>query len=425
MSDNLGPLKEKDVVVIIGGGPAGASCAIKLKKLAIQKAINPKIYVYEGKRFEKKSYYNQCIGILSPPLEKIMEQDLAIPFPWDITQKKINGYFIYSENNFLRLSGEQEPSYACRRVEFDNYLFQKTKELGIEVIPARVTDLDFHPDWIMVYSESNNIKADVVVGAFGLDDGMAKIFERLTSYRQPKFLYSIVTKIHPGEKGMTQFGNYLHAFVPSSLPFVEFGAITPKGNHLTLNIAGKKVDSEMMDKFLNLPPVREAFPNNLDHILPHLYYFKGKFPTLPAKDPSGDRYVMVGDAAGLNRPFKGKGINSAVITGMRAAEVIVNHGFSKEAFQVYLNCCSDLTDDIPYGKIIRFLTIQSSKFGFLDSIFETAKKEQALRRAFFNIVSGRETYKKTWQETKNFRLFSKIILNVIISKFKKKEFSSR
>lgn len=425
MLDNLSSLKDKDVVVIIGGGPAGTSCAIKLKKLSSQKGIHPKIYVYEGKRFEKKSYYNQCIGILSPPLEKIIEQELTIPFPWHIIQKKINGYFIYSENNMLRLSGEHEPSYACRRVEFDNYLFQKTKELGTEVIPARVTDLDFHPDGIMVYSESNNIKADVVIGAFGLDDGMAKIFERSTPYRQPKFLYSIVTKIHPGQRGMTQFGNYLHAFVPSSLPHVEFGAITPKGNHLTLNIAGKKVDSDMMDKFLHLPPVREALPDNLDHVFPHLYYFKGKFPTLPAKAPFGDRYVMVGDAAGLNRPFKGKGINSAVITGIRAAEVIVNHGFLKEAFQVYLNCCSDLTDDIPYGKIIRFLTIQSSKSGLLDSIFETAKKEQALRKAFFNIVSGQETYKKTWQETRSFRLFSKIILNTIISKFKKKEFSSK
>jgi len=423
MSDNLGFLKDKDVVVIIGGGPAGTSCAIKLKKLSTQKGIHPEIYVYEGKRFEKKSYYNQCIGILSPPLEKIIEQELAIPFPWHIIQKKINGYFIYSENNLVKLSGEHQPSYACRRVEFDNYLFQKTKELGIDVIPARVTDLDFGQDGVMVYSESNNIKADVVVGAFGLDDGMAKIFERVTSYRQPRFLYSVVTKIHPGERSMTQFGDYLHAFVPTSLPHVEFGAITPKGNHLTLNIAGKKVDSEMMDKFLHFPPVREVLPDNLDNVLHHLYYFKGKFPTLPAKALFGERYLMVGDAAGLNRPFKGKGINSAVITGIRAAEVIVNHGFSKEAFQVYLNCCSDLTDDIPYGKIIRFLTIQSSKFGFLDSIFETAKKEQALRRAFFNIVSGQETYKRTWQETKDLKLLFRVFIRAVISKFKKKNIS--
>jgi flavin-dependent dehydrogenase len=287
-----------------------------------------------------------------------------------------------------------------------------------------VTDLDFGPDGVMVYSECNNIKADVVVGAFGLDDGLAKIFERLTHYRQPKFLSSIVTKIHPGDKAMAEFGDYLYAFLPSSPPSVEFGAITPKGNHLSLNIAGKKVDAATMEKFLNLPPVRKAIPANLDNFLPHLYYFKGKFPTLPAKNISGDRYVMVGDAAGLNRPFKGKGINSAIITGIRAAEVIVNHGLSREAFQYYLKSCSELTDDIPYGKIVRYLTIKSSKYGLLDSILETAKKDRAMRRAFFNIVSGRETYKKTWQEAGKFSLLLRIAFETFMNKyFKKNKFA--
>jgi flavin-dependent dehydrogenase len=421
ISSTLSPLQDKDVVVIIGGGPAGSSCAIKLKKLALQKGINPRIIIYEGKRFEKKSHYNQCLGVLSPPLGKIMEEELGLPFPWHIIQKNIKGYFVYSENNVLRISGEHEPSYASRRVEFDNYLFQKAKELGIEVIPARVTDLDFSPDGVMVYSESNNIKADVVVGAFGLDDGLAKIFERLTPYRQPKFLSSIVTKIHPGERAMAQFGDNLHAFLPSSLPHVEFGAITPKGNHLSLNIVGKKVDADMMDKFLNLPFVRKVLPDNLDDFLPHLYYFKGKFPTLPAKGAFGDRYVMIGDAAGLNRPFKGKGINSAVITGIKAAEVMVKYGISKMAFQKYMKGCSELTDDISYGKILRFLTIQSSKHGLLDGVFEVAKKDQALSRAFFNIVSGQETYKKTWRETKNFKLIIKVLLKTLTNRlFRKK-----
>ena len=76
MSNQLIPLKDKDVVVIIGGGPAGTSCAIKLKKLAIQEGINPRVIIYEGKRFEKKSYYNHCLGVLSQPLDKILEQEL-------------------------------------------------------------------------------------------------------------------------------------------------------------------------------------------------------------------------------------------------------------------------------------------------------------------------------------------------------------
>ncbi|MFC2170298.1 NAD(P)/FAD-dependent oxidoreductase, partial [Acidobacteriota bacterium] len=347
------------------------------------------------------------------------KQELEVPFPWDIIQKEIKGYLVHSENEVLRLSGEQDPSYACRRVEFDNYLFQKTKDLGVETFPARVTDLDFGQDSVMVFSESNNIKASVVVGAFGLDDGMAKIFERKTPYRQPKFLYSLVTKIHPGDALIQEFGSYIHAFLPSSLPDIEFGAITPKGNHLSINIAGKDVDSNMMDKFLALQAVKISLPGEKQNLLHHLDYFKGKFPTLPAKGIFGNRYLMIGDAAGLNRPLKGKGINSAVITGIKAAEAIINYGISKDALHNYLKDCHELTADISYGKIIRFMNIFSAKHGYLDSIFKTAKSEPFLKQAFFNIVSGHKSYKNIWQETKSFKLMSRIIFKTLVNKFSK------
>ena len=128
MSTTLGPIKNDSVVVIIGGGPAGASCAIKLKKLSLQKGLNPRIIIYEGKIFEKKSYYNQCLGVLSPPIGDLLDGELEIPFPSHIIQRKIDGYCIHSDRKDIKLSGEHDPSYACRRVEFDNYLFQKARD---------------------------------------------------------------------------------------------------------------------------------------------------------------------------------------------------------------------------------------------------------------------------------------------------------
>ncbi len=421
MPNSLNPIQNSSTIVIIGGGPAGSSCAIKLRQLSQKMGKNLRVVVYEGKRFDKKSYYNQCLGVLSPPIDKILEEQLHVSFPMDIVHKKIEGYHLHTTNNVLHLEGENDPSFACRRVEFDNYLFEKAKEAGAEVVQARVTELDFADDSVMVFSESNNIKADVVVGAFGLDDGLAKAFERLTPYRQSDFLFSVVTKIHPGQEKVQEFGNYIHAFLPSSLPRVEFGAITPKGNHLAINIAGKTVDANMMHRFLNLPNVRSVLPDNVEEILPSLLYFKGKFPTLPAKGIIGNRYIMVGDTAGLNRPFKGKGINSAVFTGIKAAEVIVKNGFLKESFHEYLDSCKELTDDIPYGKVLRFATNICSRLGFLDSVCKTAQDEPQIKKAFFNIVSGQETYKKTWKETRSLRLFFKLGVNAIKSKSKKKQ----
>jgi flavin-dependent dehydrogenase len=167
--------------------------------------------------------------------------------------------------------------------------------------------------------------------------------------------------------------------------------------------------------------VKKTLPQKAEQIQPQLYYFKGKFPTLPAKGIFGDRYVMVGDSAGLIRPLKGKGINSAVKTGINAAQVIMSHGISKEGFNAYMNSCSDLTCDIPYGKTLRFLSNTSSKYGFLDSVLASAEDEPTLKNALFNIVSGQQTYKNIWAETKSFKLFIKLGFRVLKDKLSKSD----
>jgi len=389
---------DKKTIVVIGGGPAGTSFAIKLSQLVRNRPHPPRIYLYEGKPLEKKSHYNQCLGVLSPPLPELMEKELGVPFPWFLVQKSILGYYLHTEKTTLRLDGLHEPSYACRRVEFDSYLFQKAREEGASVVQARVVDLDLLSDGVMVYSESNNIKADLVVGAFGLDEGMIKVMERLTPYRQPDCLSSIVTKIHPGEEAMASFGQYLHAFLLASLHQVEFGAITPKGNHLSLNIAGKEVRATAMDMFLRLPTVRKVLPEGSEQFLDSLAYYKGRFPTGPSRHFLLPRIMMIGDAAGLNRPFKGKGINSAILTGIRAAEAVAAHGLTANMVKAFQAKCADLMADIPYGRRLRWLTIIFTRLGLMDGILAEAENEPALKRALFHIVSGQKPYRTIWQE---------------------------
>ncbi len=395
-------------IVVIGGGPAGTAFAIKLIHLARQRNHKLRIVLYEGKPLEKKSHYNQCLGVLSPPLPQLLEKEVGIPFPWNIIQKTILGYYLHTEKTTIRLEGAHEPSFACRRVEFDSYLFQKARSEGIEIINARVTDLDLLPDGVMVYSESNNLRADLIVGAFGLDDGMTKIMERLTPYRQPDFLFSIVTKFHPGIEAVNKFGQYLHAFLLSSLPRVEFAAITPKGNHLSLNVAGRKVDASSMEAFLQLPAVRKVLPPGSDKALMNLSFYKGKFPTGPAKHYLQPRIIMIGDAAGLNRPFKGKGINSAILTAVRAAEALVDFGISDQMHRHFIGSCADLLGDIPYGRRLRWLTIILTRLGLMDSLLAMSQNEPRLYRALFNIVSGQKTYRSIWEEEKSLRLLLRL-----------------
>ena len=204
LKSNMGPLRDGGVVVIIGGGPGGAGSAVTLSNIARQLGRKIRIVLYEGKMFAGSTHFNQCAGVLSPPIVNLFEGELGLPFPWQLVQKEICGYVLHSEHRDIVLKREGERTYALRRIKFDEYFLDQARKRGLEVIHSRVTDVEFNRDYVMIYSESNNIRADVVIGSFGMDDGAARIFERTTRYRQPRFLSSIVIKVHQGQYALSE-----------------------------------------------------------------------------------------------------------------------------------------------------------------------------------------------------------------------------
>ncbi|NOZ71162.1 MAG: hypothetical protein GXP38_04495 [Chloroflexi bacterium] len=389
-------------VIIIGGGPGGAACALALQRLSHISGRKTQITVIEGKRFRGEFHYNQCAGVLSPPLPSLLEDELDLAFPYHLRRAEIRSYILHTPTSKIRLDGHDAPSISLRRVEFDAYMIEAVRERGIHVVSARASDIEFHDDGVVVYTENSSLTGDVVVGAFGLDDGSAAMFARQTPYRPPQALSSIVTKYHPGLEAIRAFGAVIHAFLPADRR-IEFGAVTPKGNHLTINIAGKNVDVPLMKRFLALPEVREVLPNFTEVGRTHendLRFFKGRFPNSLATHFFDDRYVMIGDAAGLVRAFKGKGVTSAVQTGIRAARCILSAGISKEAFyQGYYLQNKDIISDLPYGRFMRMMTVIMSPLGMLDPVIHAAAVDPQLQTALFDAVSGHGFYREILKST--------------------------
>jgi flavin-dependent dehydrogenase len=411
-------IKEGDTICIVGGGPGGVGCAISLLReaKAMGKPVN--VVIFEHKKFSEHRHYNQCIGVLSPPIEDILKDELDLVIPDDLIVGEIEGYCLHSDRLDLNLVGEETGrSVSVRRSKFDAFMLAEAEKAGAVIVHNRVTGIEVHSDEVMVYSEGDNYKCAVVVGAFGLDDGSCRVFEQSTSYRQPDFLNTIITRLSPGPEFIQGMESTIHAFLLSH-PGLEFGAVTPKGDHLSINIAGRNVSSRVMLEFLRSEPVQKFLPPHQRREKP-LNYFKGKFPIAPAKNLFGDRYVTIGDAAGLMRPFKGKGINSAVNTGIFAARSIMRHGVSQKAFtENFYKDCWELTQDLPYGRVVRVLTNLATNLKFMDQMIAVAGTDKAFMKAMFNSVSGHLSYKRILCETAslplviNFaaRIFSHFIL---------------
>ncbi len=424
INKGLGPLTDGQTVVIVGGGPAGVSCAITLKTMATRRNIDLNIILYEGKDFKRDQQFNPCVGVLSPPIENIIEQGLGIPFPHHLVRRKIVGYYLHSDDDEIKLDEDGEVSYAVRRIEFDEYLLQKAKEAGINVKRSRVTNIDIETGGVMVYSETDNCRADCIVGAFGLDDGTCKALESVTHYKAPRYLRSIMTRFSPDEQYLDKSEDYIHAFLPS-LKGIEFGAVTPKADHFTINIAGADVSWHWMDTFLLLPQVNSILPPDFTVHRNELVYNQWRFPIRPAKHLFGDRYVTVGDAAGLIRAFKGKGVNVACLTGVKAAQTMMDVGISKEAFNVYYNSFADVVKDIPYGKLVRQLAILSAKYGFLTPMIQLAKRDAVFKRALYYSVSGSKMFKEIINESKSMKLAGEIVKTLAIWLFHRSSLVAR
>lgn len=393
---NMGPLQSGQTVVVMGGGPGGTTCAIALRQLARQHNRDINVILFDGKATVGETHHNQCVGVLAPPIDRVLDS-IGVPFPHHLVQRQIQAYILHGEHRQLRLTESGEVSYALRRVQFDTYMLEQAHEHGVQVRSSRVTDLEFLPDRVNVYADASNCEAAVVFGAFGLDPGTTTLLAQATGYRPPQFLTSLVTKIHSPDGVLANFGNNIHAFLPRS-PHIEFGAITPKGNHFTVNLAGSAVDSRDMEDFLSYPPLQHVL-HFLDRSRPvnpdqDFIFYRGRFPISLARHFYGNRYACVGDAAGLVRAFKGKGVTSACQTAVWAAQTAVLHGVSRQAFhRHYRAACQAIISDFPYGRVMRWLANTGSRLGTVDLLLRMAEQDATLRHALFDAVSAHRSYR--------------------------------
>jgi flavin-dependent dehydrogenase len=372
-------LLNKSTVAIIGGGPAGSACAIKLAKLSKEKNLNINIFLFEGKDFHR--HHNQCVGILSPPLLEIFEKELDVKLPGHLIKSEVPGYELHTEKEsiFLKSYHQESPkTFSVRRSELDGFLLNKAKEQGVKVIRSRVTDIEFcrdiYHDEVRIFAESTYLKADAVVCAFGLDSEMLERLKGATrKYRRPKrIMKTFVTRIDFPEKLLDKsYDKRIFVFLLSSIKHAVFGAVTVKDDHIVVNIAGEKITSLNLKEFIAINDVTHILP---DGIMDNINCFCGRFPSSPAKHPYGDRYVAIGDTTGWLRPLKGKGINLAVITGINAAKVMVNEGFSKKDFENYKKLCKEFIQDYKYGVFVRLGLRIAEKTGILNFIIRLAKK---------------------------------------------------
>ena len=214
----------------------------------------------------------------------------------------------------------------------------------------------------------------------------------------------------------------MHVFL-LNLPRLEFAAVIPKGDYVTVCLLGEDIDKELFEAFLNSPEVKQCMPPNW-HQDQFACQCSPRMNNHAATHPYGDRIVFIGDC-GVTRLYK-DGIGGAYRTAKAAATTALFHGITAEDFKKhYLPACNTIDTDNSFGKVIFSVTnlIQHTRFArrailrMTASEQEKAGKNRRMSMVLWDMFTGSAPYKDIFIRTLNplflMRLFWSLGISVL------------
>lgn len=315
-------------IVIVGAGPAGASCAIQLAKTGLQVAVMDKA------SFPRDKICGDALSVdVVNQLHKISPK-LASDFEQLSHKVPSYGVRIYAPSGepldipFIHKQ-ENKCGYLCQREVFDHLLV--THMLASENVSffqnQTVTSVEVSPEKVVVVSEDYSITASVVIGA----DGAQSVVSRFLSGNSiDRRYYSAGLRVYYENVSSFTEGNHIELlFFKDTLPgyFWIFPLPDNRANVgigiLSSAVAKKKINlrKSLEELIVTHPVLKDRFRNAKP-----LEASKGFGLPLGGKKRkiSGDRFLLLGDAAGLIDPFSGEGIGNAIRSGRVAAAHLIN-----------------------------------------------------------------------------------------------------
>lgn len=385
-------------VAVVGGGPAGSLFTYFLRAMAQRSGRDISVDVYEPKDFCNlgPGGCNMCGGIISESLVQMLATE-GINLPPNVVQRGIDSYVLHTDVGTVRIDppGQEKriaavhrgggPRGSKRRTwgGFDAFLLELASSSGAALVPERVEDLEWQDGRpFIVTKKRREGPYDLAVLAIGVNNASLRLFEKLgLQSNTPKTTKTFICEIELGTEVIDMFmGSSMHVFL-LNLPRLEFAALIPKGDYVTLALLGKDVDKELVASFLAAPEVKDCFPPGWQLSDDYCRCFPS-INVAGGSKPFADRLVLIGDA-GESRLYK-DGIGGAYRTAKAAAKTVMFEGVSEADFRdYYLPVCRKLSRDNALGRLVFFATgiIQKLRFARRGMLSMSAREQQNHGRA--------------------------------------------
>ncbi|GAB5539216.1 MAG: geranylgeranyl reductase family protein [Salibacteraceae bacterium] len=329
-------------VAIVGAGPAGASTAIALHGSSLKVALIDKATFPRDKI---------CGDALSPDVvNQLRKLPLNCGELFDQFEQKIwcNAVrFVAPNYRFadLRLNKPGITGYVSPRLDFDYFLYQQAvrSKVVTDFTGNTIAKLEKDSTGVRIQINDETIHADVVLAADGANSFVSRTLHNEKIDRNHhcaglRCYYENVSGFSPDNAVELHFykellPGYFWIFpLPGNRANVGLGM-------LSAYVSKKNVNLKQL-----LQQIIKDHPNVKDRFAQARATEEIKGFGLPLgskkRNLSGDRYLMLGDAASLINPLSGEGIGNAIRSGRVAAEHI-KLAVQKQRFDATFNKAYD------------------------------------------------------------------------------------
>lgn len=310
-------------VLVVGGGPSGATCAARLKQQGLS------VIVLDKATFPR---HKTCGGWITSPIVRLLNLSLE-EYGRENVAQPITGFRtgVIEERSSVETIYGEEVSYGIRRCEFDNYLLNRsgaTLRLG-----EKLNSLEADSDGWGVNQE---IRTSLIVGAAGHFCPIAKRLNPENETREEVVQAQEIEFLMDAEQQSK-------CAVSRTIPELYFcrdlkgyGWCFRKGDWLNVGLGreGEQHLRQHVEAFVEW--LRETGRIRFEMPGPfkgHAYRLYGR----SIRKIVSDRMLLIGDSLGLASPRSGEGIRQAIESGLLAAEAIVksNGDYQQSNLQAY------------------------------------------------------------------------------------------
>jgi len=353
-------------IAVVGGGPAGSWASIQLAKIGHNVTLIDSLAPWEkpcGGGVTTKTLGQ--FGIFKSDLPRVDIERITV---------------FFGDKDSVSIT-PLSPLAVVSRQELGKYLLAEATRAGVRIVTDRVTEIkDQKKRWIISGRETE-FEADFLVGA----DGATSMVRRATGHGlKPEDLCVTLGYFINGS-----FPAHMKIFfVPS---FEGYIWSFPRPNHVSYGLITRSGPAWNTR-------ARTLLANFIEADLGPLAMDQAEFYSAPVpclgpqtwkKNPiSGDRWALVGDAAGLVDPITGEGIYSAFRSAQLLAETIDRPGAYSQAI------ANDIGRELSRASGM-YKTFYRGHFlggDFRRRTIQLARRSRTVRQVLGNLISGNQSY---------------------------------